>query len=293
VAAVDEMAGLGVSALAGEYHSVVARAVAARADALRLPFLCSSAVLDALTDEPTDWVARLAPAQSHGWGIYADFLLRAGHRRVAVAAEPSVYWASGTRILRDRLAPRGGSLLELDARALAPAELCDELAGTRSSALLLLVGTPEVAAAIVESVRGDERLGGLLLGAPAGQPELREWSAVLGDGGAAVPFLRYLPERLRPLGARVESALRARLSAPPSFVAFEGYDTILVLADLLRRCGADRARIAESWPSVSVDGTRGRIRLSRAPGVGVWQWVWPPTHVAERDPERPDRFRIL
>lgn len=59
-AAVDELAGLGVRALAGEYHSVAARAAAARADALGLPFLCSSAVLDALTDEPTDRVARLA-----------------------------------------------------------------------------------------------------------------------------------------------------------------------------------------------------------------------------------------
>ena len=58
-AAVDELARLGVAALAGEYHSVVARAAAARADALGLPFLCSSAVLDALTEEPTQWVARL------------------------------------------------------------------------------------------------------------------------------------------------------------------------------------------------------------------------------------------
>ena len=52
-AAVDELARLGVAALAGEYHSVVARAAAARADALGLPFLCSSAVLDALTEQPT------------------------------------------------------------------------------------------------------------------------------------------------------------------------------------------------------------------------------------------------
>src|ERR1700756_4076851 len=41
-AAVGELARPGVAALAGEYHSVAA----ARADALGLPFLCSSAVLD-------------------------------------------------------------------------------------------------------------------------------------------------------------------------------------------------------------------------------------------------------
>jgi len=92
------LARLGVAALAGEYHSVAARAAAARADALGLPFLCSSAVLDALTEQPTKWVARLAPAQSHGWQIYADFLLSTGHSRIAVAAESSVYWASGARI---------------------------------------------------------------------------------------------------------------------------------------------------------------------------------------------------
>lgn len=65
-AAVDELAGLGVAALAGEYHSVVARAAAARADALGLPYLCSSTVLDALSAQPTHWVARLSPPQSRG-----------------------------------------------------------------------------------------------------------------------------------------------------------------------------------------------------------------------------------
>src|SRR5580693_4652799 len=123
-AAIDELARLGVAALAGEYHSVVARAAAARADALGLPFLCSSAVLDALTQQPAQWVARLAPAQSRGWRVYADFLLRAGHRRIAVAAEPSVYWASGTGILRDQIAAGGGSVIELDLPALSPAAVC-------------------------------------------------------------------------------------------------------------------------------------------------------------------------
>ena len=291
-AAVTELARLGVAAVAGEYHSVVARAAATRADALGLPFLCSSAVLDALTEEPTEWVARLAPAQSHGWPIYADFLLGAGHRRIAVATEPSVYWASGTRILRDYLSPRGGAVIELDARALAPAAVCDELVSNRVTALLLLVGFPEPAVSIVKSVRGDKRLAEIMMGAPAGQPEFGQWATLLGDDGAGIPFLRYLPERLSPLGARVESALRERLAEPPSFVAFEGYDTIAVLADLLRAHGPDRARLAESWPRVCVEGTRGEIRFCRAPGISVWQWAWAPAQVADRDPAEPGRFRV-
>ncbi|MFF1452209.1 ABC transporter substrate-binding protein [Streptomyces sp. NPDC058274] len=292
-AAVDELAGLGVAALAGEYHSVVARAAAARADALGLPFLCSSAVLDALTEQPTEWVARLAPAQSHGWQVYADFLLGAGHSRIAVAAQPSVYWASGARVLRDCVAPRGGTVIELDMRALTPTAVCDELVGHRATALLLLVGHPEPAVSIVQSVRRDRRLSEVMIGAPAGQPEFAEWATLLGEDSAAIPFLRYLPERLSPLGARVETALRERLGEAPSFVAFEGYDTVAVLADVLRSHGTERARIAASWPRVAVEGTRGQIQFSRNPGINVWQWAWAPVQVVDRDPAEPDRFRVL
>ncbi len=292
-AAVDELARQGVAALAGEYHSVVARAAATRADALGLPFLCSSAVLDALTEQPTPWVARLAPAQSHGWRIYADFLLAAGHRRIAVAAQPSVYWTSGVRILRDHLAPRGGTVAEIDMRESTPASVCDALVEGHATALLLLVGHPEPAVSVVRSVRGDPRLAEILIGAPAGQPEFAAWAASLGDAGAGVPFLRYLPERLGPLGTRVGTALRERLAGAPSFVAFEGFDTVAVLAEVLRSHGTDRARIAESWAGVSVEGTRGRIRFSRTPDIGVRQWMWAPVQVVDRDPARPGRFRVL
>ncbi|MCX5199212.1 ABC transporter substrate-binding protein [Streptomyces sp. NBC_00249] len=292
-AAVDELAGAGVAALAGEYHSVVARAAATRADALGLPFLCSSAVLDALTEQPTERIARLAPPQSRGWQVYADFLLGAGHRRIAVAAQSSIYWAAGTRILRDRLAPRGATLVELDMNALTPAAVCDALVDEGATALLLLVGLPDPAAPIVRSVRRDPRLARVTIGAPAGQPEFAEWAAALGADGAAVPFLRYLPERLGPLGTRVGAALREHLDAAPSFVAFEGYDTITVLAEVLRSHGTDRAGTAASWPLVAVEGTRGKIRFSRTPGINVWQWTSAPVQVVDRDPAEPDRFRIL
>ncbi|CAN3985116.1 ABC transporter substrate-binding protein [Kitasatospora purpeofusca] len=292
-AAVEELAGLGVAALAGEYHSVVARAAAARAEALGLPFLCSSAVLDALTDGPAEQVARIAPAQSHGWSVYADFLLGAGHRRIAVVAESSLYWASGTGILRDRITASGGTLVELDLRTLTPEGVCEELAADGATALLLLAGHPDPAVPVVRAVRRDRRLAGLLIGAPAGQPELADWATLLGEDGAGVPFLRYLPEHLGPLGARVGAALRERLGEEPSFVAFEGYDTVTVLAEVLRSHGADRARTAGAWPSVAVEGTRGPVRFSRVPGIGVWQWAWAPVQVADRDPADPGRFRVL
>lgn len=91
------------------------------------------------------------------------------------------------------------------------------------------------------------------------------------------------------------TTLRERLAAAPSFVAFEGYDTILVLADLLgsrREAGPEGDAL---WPRVAVEGTRGTIAFSRVPGVSVWQWAWPPVQVADRnpDPGETGAFRTL
>ncbi|MFI5855391.1 ABC transporter substrate-binding protein [Streptomyces parvulus] len=292
-AAVTELAGLGVAALVGEYHSVAARAAATRAAALGIPFLCSSSVLDALVDEPTDLVARIAPPQSRGWRIYGDFLLDAGHDRVAVATQPSVYWTAGTRLLREHLEPRGGTITELDMSAHTPAALCDALADDGATALLLLLGHPDPVLPVVGAVRRDPRLAGVTLGAPAGQPEFADWAEALGADGAGVPFLRYLPERFGPLGERVGADLRTRLAAAPSFVAFEGYDTIAALADVLRENTGDPADGRVSWSRADVEGTRGRIRFTRPAGSGVWQWAHPPVQVVDRDPARPGGFRVL
>jgi hypothetical protein len=293
-AAVDELARAGVVALAGEYHSVVARAAAARADAIGLPFLCSSAVLDALTEQRTDWVARLPPPQSRSWRIYAEFLLGAGHTRIAVAAQRSRYWATGIRILRECVAAHGGTLCELDMEVLAPAGVCDELAGYHATAVLLLVSHPEPAVSIVKAVRRDRRLADVMIGAPAGQPEFPEWASLLGHDGAGIPFLRYMPERLSVLGARVERVLSDRLVlSAPSFVAFEGYDTVAVLADILRRHEGAWPAPSDSWPRVIVQGTRGEIRFSRVSGSSVWQWAYPPIQVVDRDPEAHEHLRVL
>jgi hypothetical protein len=198
-----------------------------------------------------------------------------------------VYWAAGARILRNCLVPHGGSVVEFDMRALSPEALCEELVERRATALLLLVGYPEPAVSIVRCVRRDPRLGEVLVGAPAGQPEFGEWGGVLGVDGASVPFLRYLPDRLGALGVRVEAALRERLGGAPSFVAFEGYDAVVVLADVLR------SGTAVSWSRVAVEGTRGAISFSRVPGIGVWQWAWAPVQVVDRDPAEPGRLRVL
>lgn len=293
VAAVDELAALGVSALAGEYHSVVAREVAMRASAVGLPFLCSSAVLDALTDEPTSWVARLAPPQSRGWAAYAEFLHGGGHHCIAIAAEPSVYWEAGARILKNRMGSTGARVVEYEARSIDPGAFCDDLVKQGATALVVLIGNPDLAASLITSVRNDKRLPEMLIGAPAGQPELSDWVTRLGPHCASIPFLRYLPSEFTQLGKHVAAGLREQMSEEPSFVAFEGYDTIRTLVEVMRSHGTQRREIAAAWSNLQVHGTRGDISFSQTNGSNFWQWNSAPLQIAERDPTKLNEFRVL
>jgi ABC-type branched-subunit amino acid transport system substrate-binding protein len=292
-AAVDELAQLGAAAVTGGFHSVAASAAAARAEAIGLPYLCSSAVLDALTARPAAWVARLAPPQSKGWNLFADFLVAAGHRQIGLAVQPSTYWAAGSRILSARIARHGGKVSSVELPARGTSAALDRLAAARATMILLLVGHPEPAATLARSLRNDPRFAGTSLGAPAGQPEFRDWERLLGSEGTAVPFLRYLPRTLAPAGSRVAAALRHCLGQSPAFVALEGYDSLLAVAALLRERHRGGMAPAGPWSRVSVDGTRGRIQFSRAAGDHVWQWPDAPVQVADRDPSDSRRFRVL
>jgi ABC-type branched-subunit amino acid transport system substrate-binding protein len=279
--ALADLHAAGVAAVVGEFHSVVARPLARLAASLGLPFVCSSATLDKLTSAPTDLVARIAPPQSHGWRVYADYLLAAGHEHVALAIQPDEYWSSGAAVIEARLRSSGARSTRIHVTELtgpAVAGRVAELDGV--TALLLLVGYPEPVAGIVRAVRSDGRFDHLLIGDPAGRAEFPDWSRLLGGDRLGVPYLRYLPGTLSELGASVASRLAHRLGEPASFVALEGYDTIRVVAEALRVAGGDQTRVGRALGTLKVPGTRGVVQFTHTPGVPVLQWVWPPVQVA-------------
>ena len=290
---VAEMANLNVVAIVGEYHSIVARAVAVKADELSIPFLCSSAVIDNLIATPSKWIARLSPVQSKGWKIYAEHLLKNGHTRIAVAIAHSIYWASGTSILRTHFEKHGGTVIEIDTQLNNLNAVCDKLIESEATALLLLTGYPNPAISLVKAIRNEPKLKNTLIGAPAGQPEFYEWDEGLQSNSFAIPFLRYMPEKLNSLGTHILNTLRHQLGEEPSFVSLEAYDAVKVIAKIMTLYGANRDAIAEAWPLVVTEGTRGRISFSRKQDFNVWQWEEAPIQVVDRDPTNRKQFRTL
>lgn len=293
----ERLAAADVCALVGEFHSVVTDVLADRADRTGTPFLAGSATLDAVTARRSPYVFRLAPPQSYGWAVYADFLLERGFRHVIEIIREDVYWNSGAAVLRQRLGPAGVRVSRVavaaDEPAPAIAERIEALIVTPQPTIaLLLVGYPEPLGEIVRELACRDLIDdGLELGDPAGRAIFPDWWDTVGEHGAGVPYLSYeLPGRLTPTGRRVARAFRERHGREPSFVALEGYDAIAVLARALEQAPhLDADSICAALRTVEAPATRGVVRFAIEPdGVVHQQWAWPPVCVAARGgPEEP------
>ena len=278
----------GASVLLGEYHSVVADAIAA-ATWHEIPFICSSAVLDSITARRSPWVFRICPPQSRGWHLFARYIVNAGYRRVVILIQPNVYWLRGAGILRDHLEK---SFLEVvkvdvDAEGGSNVDLASVLADSvRPAIALLLIGYPEPLRSVVAQLPDDPGLADIRFGDPAGRTIFTDWSANAGQIPGTVPFLCYLdPSSLTPKGTRFVAAYRLRLGRDPSFVAFEAYDSVLTFAGAARQAGStDGDRLAQALREASVDGTRARISFeTEDQGAVHQQWRGGPLCVAVYD----------
>ena len=87
------------------------------------------------------------------------------------------------------------------------------------------------------------------------------------------------------------TAFEQRFGREPTFVACEGYDSVLVLAQAFASAGiTEPTAVCSALRKVAVPGTRGTIRFAtEADGVVHQQWKWPPVCVvAYTRPEHTD-----
>lgn len=278
----------GASVLLGGYHSVVADAISA-STWLQVPFICSSAVLDSITARRSPLVFRICPPPSRGWRLFARYIEEAGYRRVVSLIEPNIYWSSGARIIRWSLTKSTSELVEIEiARQGDVSPAVAEILSYLSPRLLilLLVGYPEPLRSLVAGLRQELPDAGIALGDPAGRTIFTTWNETVGHVYGSVPFLCYLiPSRLTPTGKEFVAAYRKRVGRDPSFVAFEGYDSVLAFAEAVRRAGTpDADELVQALRDVSIDGTRATISFgTEDEGVVHQQWQSAPLCVAAYD----------
>lgn len=138
------------------------------------------------------------------------------------------------------------------------------------------MGYPEPLCSVLHGVEASSiALHEFGIGDPAGRAEGADWWDVVGSRSKPVAYLAYIaPRGLTEVGKRMEAEFKARTGREPTFVALEGYDSILVLAHAFRRAGTtEPRRVLDSLRFSEVPGTRGTIRFSTdqvgASAVGV------------------------
>jgi len=290
VAAVEKLLGEQVHAFAGEFHSVVADAVVEPVQRSGLPFVCASATLDNITERRLGFVFRLAPPQSYGWAVYADFLASEGFRHVIALQEDNLYWNNGSRAMEARLRKLGVRFTRLSVvPGLADATSWIRQVQAKQSdspvpdILLLLMGYPEP----LRSVVSEAHNAGLVpptcfLGDPAGRTVFPDWWEIAGTDAIQVPFLSYArPARPTSNGKRISMEFNTQYGREPTFVAFEGYDSVLVLARAFEDAGTtEPSDVCDALRRMELEGTRGTIKFStEREGVVHQQWKWPPVCV--------------
>jgi ABC-type branched-subunit amino acid transport system substrate-binding protein len=290
VTAVERLRGKQVHAFAGEFHSVVADAIVEPVQHSGLPFVCASATLDTITTRRLSCVFRLAPPQSYGWRVYADFVAAEGFRHAVILQEDNPYWNNGSAAIEARLNEHGVRFTRLvaaagTANATSWMQQVKALL-SRSPApdiLLLMMAYPDP----LRSVVGDARTHGLVppacfLGDPAGRTVFPDWWEIAGSHATQIPFLSYIgPDGLTDRGKQMSGNFERQYGREPTFVALEGYDAILVLAHAFDDAGTtEPGKVLNALRQVRCEGTRGTIRLSTEPtGVVHQQWKWPPVCV--------------
>lgn len=290
VAAVGKLLGERVHALAGEFHSVVADAIVESVQRCGLPFVCASATLDDITARRLDCVFRLAPPQSYGWAVYADFLASQGFQHVVTLQEDNLYWNNGSKAVEARLGKLGVRFSRLTvAPGMANATSWIRQVQAKQSdspipdILLLLMAYPEP----LRSVVAEARNHGLVppacyLGDPAGRTVFPDWWEIAGSDAIQIPFLSYArPDCPTENGKRVSIDFKKQYGREPTFVAFEGYDSVLVLARAFEDVGTTEPRdVCDALCRMEFEGTRGTIKFStEREGVVHQQWKWPPVCV--------------
>jgi ABC-type branched-subunit amino acid transport system substrate-binding protein len=290
IAAVQRLLDNRVHAFAGEFHSVVADAVVDLVQRSGLPFVCASATLDDITARRLGFVFRLAPPQSYGWAIYAEFLASEGFQHVVALQEDNSYWSNGSRAIEARLRKLGVRFTRLSA---APG-LGDAMSWIRQvqakqsdrpvpDILLLLMGYPEPLRSVVSEARNHSLVPpACFLGDPAGRAVFPDWWEITGTDAIQVPFLSYTrPDQPTAKGKRISVDFKNQYGREPTFVAFEGYDSVLVLARAFEDAGTtEPSNVCEALRSMELEGTRGTIKFStEGEGVVHQQWKWPPVCV--------------
>lgn len=285
-AAMNRLADAGAVAVAGEFHSSVAKAEIEVANDRKIPLVVSEAWSDTITAKQYPYVFRIAPANSLFYTKVADWIKAIGSKNVVAIVE-NTDWGLGvdgvlkanldeniygepisyTSIVAERtVTDFTPQLLQYKAMDPRPDLVMDIFTGTGE--YLIVKQAAEIGLATTRETAI------FAVGTSALYPEF--WETVGEYGVFAITKTGYHPllgvtPAIREFTAKFEE----RTGKEPTFAAMEGYDSIYVLAEAIEAAGStDPDAIVAALEEIKYDGVLGTIyfSLEREPDYMFHQW---------------------
>lgn len=274
-----------VVAITGEYHSSVCRAVKGITEQQHIPFLVSECWSDTITVDQPKYTFRLAPWNSYWAVLFEGFIKARGFKNIVIFEEDTDFAVNFNEILVGDLTPLGiaTTTYKIDRTAV---DFTSQLLDARSKKpdLLINIVTGPAEKLVIKQAYVVGLEPGVFILDGDGDPALPDFWQVLGDQGIGVAFPSMYNQKMKltSIGESVRDRYKQKFNVDANYVALEGYDSILVLAQAIKNTGSTNAdSIVQALGSISVEGTRATITFTNGSGPVWHQWAKIPALIVQ------------
>lgn len=289
-----------VVAVAGEGHSSAALAEMEVAKRSNVPFVIAEAWSDTLTAKGYKNVFRVTVNNTMFTAKIIDFVKSLGFKQPAIVAEDSDWGIGNVKLLEPAFKNMGlqykSIVIDRTSKDVTPQLL--QIKAFKPD--LLINMTTGVVCYLVSKQASEIGLApnkGCLVfdgGADAAYPEI--WETTKAAANYLIWQTLYHPKaKFSSLTQPFVDKYTTIAKRPPTYVALEGYDCILVIADAIKRAGAtDGDKVITAMEQTKLTGTRGEIKFPTEPGVNYHNTSCPLLFMQYTDiNQHPDKAEIV
>ncbi len=284
-----------VVAVVGEFHSGCGLAQIPTYNKAGTPVVFSETYNDKITaGDPADptlpptppTVFRIAPTSTYYSNFIVDWIVNGlKAKKVVHVVDTTDYGVGAASAVREALGKTGVRLAQVSVELAQPdyASIMSRLKNENPDADVVYYDVSETATAYVVMQNGiDVGLSGnrnVCIGNPAMRDAQSFWRAVPGGVGCVFQLVGLTTTQYNDLAKSLDQRARTALGHEARNYAFEAYDSVLLVADAIRRAGnTDAKAIVRALEQTSMVGTQGRYAFpynSQSPvpkDKPAWLW---------------------
>ena len=296
-----------VVAVVGEGHSGCALPQIPAYNKAGMPVVFDDTYNDKITGgDPNDpnlppnppTIFRIAPTNTYYSGFASEWIINGlKAKKVGHVTDTTDYGTGAIEAFKTALGKAGIKPVQVIVELAQPdyGAILSRMAAENPGLEVVYMDVSETASAYVTMQNGfDVGLlgkGAACLGNPAMRDSEGYWKAVPDGAGCAFQVVGFLPSQYNAIAKSVDERARKDLGHEARNYAFEGYDSVMLMIDAIRRAGStDKKAIVEALEQTNIELAQGKYKFpynSKNPVPSdkpSWMWhqfMYPPLQLLE------------